>query len=257
VSSVPISAVIITRDSGATLRATLDALGELPEVIVYDNGSTDQTLEIAGACANVKVCTGEFPGFGPARNIAAGFATHDWVLAIDSDEVVSPGLMAGILAADLSDPRVVYQLRRRNYFMGRLVRYSGWGSDWLARLYNRKATAFDDAAVHERLLPASGGRSARLPGTLEHEAVREIGDFLVKVNRYSEIRRNQPDRRVRPAFLILLGSLWAFLRTYLFRGGFLDGWRGLVIAVSNANGVFFKYIKPYADAQRARETGRR
>jgi hypothetical protein len=96
----------------------------------------------------------------------------------------------------------------------------------------------------------------RLPGPLRHAAVRDIGDLLVKVNRYSELRRRTRPVAM-PAPLILLRAIWAFLRTLLLQGGFLDGWRGLVIAWSNANGVFFKYMKPYADRAVRAEAGSR
>ncbi len=248
----PVSAVIIVRNAAQTLGVTLASLQELPEVVVFDNGSEDRTLEIAGSFANVAIHRGEFQGFGPTKNHAATLARNDWVLSIDADEAVSAELMANILSLDLQDPRVVYSVHRRNYFMGKCVRYAGWGNDWLPRLYHRNTTGYSPAMVHENILVPEVGREQKLRGELSHDAVREIGDFLVKVNRYSEIRRQQ-EKRALAAPLIFLRSIWAFLRTYLLRAGVLDGWRGLVIAVSDANGVFFKYIKPYADSRVARE----
>lgn len=135
--------------------------------------------------------------------------------------------------------------------LGRLVRHSGWGRDWLPRIYHRSRARFSDAPVHERLVPGPGVEVRRLRGDLHHEAVREIGDLLEKVNRYSELRRREGTRTYLPA-LIVLRALWAFLRTWLLQGGVLDGWRGLVIAWSNANGVFFKYMKRYADGAAGR-----
>lgn len=248
----PVSAVIITRNAERTLAASLNSLAKLPEVLLYDNGSTDRTIEIARACPNVLVRTGPFMGFGPTKNHAASLSSNDWVLAIDADEAVSPQLMESICQADLSDPRTAFAVHRRNYFMGREIRHSGWGDDWLVRLYNRHESAFDEALVHEKVRVRSGGRVHRLNGSLRHEAVRELGDFLEKVNRYSELRRQQPPR-LRSAPLIVLRSFWAFFRTFFLRLGFLDGWRGAVIAFSDANGVFFKYMKPYADERLKRE----
>jgi glycosyltransferase involved in cell wall biosynthesis len=251
-SAVPVSAVMIVRDAARTLDACLASLAALPEVVVYDNGSTDDTVARARAYPNVVVHTGPFLGFGPTKARAAGLASRDWILAIDADESVSPELMRSVQAADFTDPRTAYAVHRRNFFMGREVRHSGWSDDWLLRLYNRAATNFDDAPVHEKVPEPPGGRVVRLQGALLHSAVAGIGDFLVKVNRYSEIRRAQP-LRVRSTAMVLARSFWAFFRTLVLRRGFLDGWRGVVIAVSDANGAFFKFMKPLADERVRRE----
>lgn len=243
---------MISRDAEETIAATLESLQRFPEVIVYDNGSTDRTVEIARRFANVTVHEGEFFGFGPTKNHAAGLASNDWVVSIDSDERISDELFESVATADLSVNRVAYSVNRANYLRGKRVRYSGWGNDWLIRLYNRRTAAFSAAAVHEYVRPPVGGEVKKLEGDLIHEAVRELGDFLVKIDRYTEIRRRH-SRRVIPPVLIFLRSTWAFIRTYFLRLGVLDGWRGLVIAVCDANAVFFKYMKPYADHAAERE----
>jgi glycosyltransferase involved in cell wall biosynthesis len=252
---VPVSAVMIVRDASGTLPRTLDSLGWLAEVVVYDNGSRDDTRAIAARYANVRVAEGAFSGFGPTRNAAAALASNDWIFAIDSDESVTDELRGSLAAADLADPRVVFAVERRNFLMGRPVRHSGWGDDWLIRLYNRRHAAYDDATVHESVRPAPGGTVRRLRGYLDHDAVRSLGDFLVKIDRYSEFRRGEPPR-MRSVLLITARSLWAALKTLVLQLGVLDGWRGAVIAWSNASGVFFKYMKPLAEERRAREQSR-
>jgi len=251
--SFPISAVMISRNAEETIAATLESLERFPEVIVYDNGSTDRTVEIARGFSNVSMHEGEFFGFGPTKNHAAGLASNDWVFSIDSDERISAELLDSIASADLSVDKVAYTANRANYLRGKRVRFSGWGNDWLIRLYNRNVTGLSDAAVHEIVRPPTGGEVRKLTGDLYHDAVRELGDFLVKIDRYTEIRR-QHSRRVIPPALIFLRSTWAFIRTYFLRLGILDGWRGLVIAICDANGVFFKYMKPYADRAAERES---
>lgn len=250
----PVSAVVIVRDAESTLAECLASLAFCAEVLVYDNGSCDRTAEIARQFANVRLHSGEFTGFGPTKNRAAALASHDWILSIDADEAVSAELAASLGAADLTDPAVVYSLWRHNYLLGRRVRYSGWGRDWLPRVYHRRCARLTAAAVHENLVFDPGVRVVRLSGPLRHAAVCDLGDLLVKVNRYSELRRRTRPVTM-PAALILLRAIWAFLRTLLLQGGFLDGWRGLVIAWSNANGVFFKYMKPYADHAVRGESG--
>jgi glycosyltransferase involved in cell wall biosynthesis len=256
-NSFPISAVLISRDAEVSIADTLEALADFPEVVLYDNGSEDRTIEIARGFPNVVIHEGEFFGYGPTKNHAAGLATNDWILSVDCDERVTPELLAGIRSIDWDAVNVVYSVHRLNFFRGKRVRFSGWGNDWLLRLYNRKATSLTEAAVHENVLLPPGGVIKKLDGALIHDAIREIGDFLVKIERYSELRRIEK-RHVYSPGMIFFRSSWAFLRTYFFQLGILDGWRGLVIAVCEANGVFFKYIMPYADraAEKDKYSGR-
>ena len=254
--SLQISAVIISKNAEATIGATLQSLRRFAEVVVYDNGSVDRTIEVARGFPNVNLYQGDFFGFGPTKNHAADLAAHDWIFSIDSDERVRPELLDSIAHADLSDPRVGYRVMRVNYMCGKLVRFSGWNNDRLLRLYNRKGTRLNDALVHESVQPPTDGRVSDLVGELSHETVRELSELLVKINRYSELRRAQPKGKMRPP-LICLRSLWAFIRVYFLRLGLLDGWRGLVIAVYEANGVFFKYMKPYVDRVEPNEAPRR
>jgi glycosyltransferase involved in cell wall biosynthesis len=245
-----ISAVMITRDAAETFAESLTSLEAFPEVLVFDNGSTDDTAAIARRFGNVRFEQGEFIGFGPTRNRAASLARYDWIFMLDSDEIASQTLVASVSGARRDDPARVYIVERHNYLMGRRVLHSGWGRDRLPRVYHRGHHRYSDAVVHENIILGATSRPQRLEGELKHLAVRELGQFLVKVNRYSELR-SQTARHVHTPAVVLLLAGWAFFRTYVLRLGFLDGWRGLVIAWSNANGVFFKYMKPYANRRAA------
>jgi glycosyltransferase involved in cell wall biosynthesis len=247
-----IAAAIITRNAGPTLAAALDSLRSLPEVVIYDNGSTDDTLEVAGRYENVRLFTGEFMGFGKTFNHAADLATRDWVFTIDADEAISDALLRSIDAADLSDPQLAYEVLRDTYRMGRHVKHAGWARDWLLRLYNRQVFRHSEDDVHPRIYVPEGARVQRLDGPLIHNAVQELSQFLDKTNHYTELRRISTNKTF-PPLVIFLRAFWAFLKAYFFQGGFLDGWRGLVIAVSNFNGTFFKYMKIYADKATGRE----
>ncbi|MCI0400180.1 MAG: glycosyltransferase family 2 protein [Gammaproteobacteria bacterium] len=240
-----ISVVIITKDAELHLANVLESTASFGEVIIYDNGSTDSTIDIARGFPNVEIATGKFLGYGPTKNHAVSLANNDWVLTIDSDEAVSEQLLYSLSNLDLGDPNKAYRIRLDNYFMGKKIKYCGWGSNWPIRFYNRTVHSFTDAMVHERVVEVKHSRECKLDGALIHYAVTDIGQFLVKINRYSEIRKETWDRAY-PVFVIVLRSLWALFRTYVLRLGFLDGWRGLVIAVSEANGVFYKYMKVYA-----------
>lgn len=244
--SIAISVVIITRNAGSSFGKTLASLADFDEVVIYDNGSTDDTLAIAERHPNVRLFQGEFFGFGPTKRHAVSLAKHDWVLSLDADEQPTPALIENLRAWDChTDRDAAAQVQRKNLLLGKVVRHSGWGRDWLVRLFNRRFCNFNDAMVHESVQTGENTQVIRAIGPIMHDAVTDLSQFLEKVNRYSSIRAENSRRPIAPA-LIVAKSLFAFFRTYFLRLGFLDGWRGLVIAFSNANGVFWKYMKAYA-----------
>jgi glycosyltransferase involved in cell wall biosynthesis len=248
-SSSDIHPVIIARDAAGTIRATLASLAAFPEVVVYDNGSSDGTPDLCAEFSNVRVVQGDFIGFGPTKNRAASFASGHWILSIDADERVSSELLASLDALDLpEDGRGAYAVNRHNLLLGKHVRRGGWGNDWLVRLYDRRVCAFDDAQVHEKVAVPAGVPVGRLDGALWHEAVTDLDQFLHKISFYSELRRTRAGR-VKGPLATTLGAAWAFFRSYVLQAGFLEGWRGLVIANCNAQGSFFRHMKRYVDAQ--------
>jgi len=234
-----ISAVMIAKDAEAHLEKSLKSLKDFKEVILYDTGSQDQTLKIAQKFPNVAIHQGPFVGFGPTKNKAASLASNDWILSIDSDEVVTSQLLDSLKTLTLQ-PTKVYAIRRQNLFLGRPIRHGNWGNDWVKRLYNRSCTRFSDVQVHESLIATE---VEKIPGHLIHYAVDEVQDFLLKAARYSKLQRQKP-KALHPALAFWRG-IWAFFRSYILKGGFLDGGAGLVIAVGEFNGVFFKYIDGY------------
>jgi glycosyltransferase involved in cell wall biosynthesis len=247
--------VIIARDAATTIRATLESLAVFPEVIVYDNGSADGTPDLCARFSNVRLVHGEFLGFGPTKNRAASFASGPWILSVDADERVSPELLSGLGALDLpTRGDTAYAVDRHNFLLGKHVRRGGWGDDWLVRLYDRRVCAFDDAQVHEKVDVPPDVRIERVPGALWHEAVTDLDQFLHKISLYSELRRSRGGR-VKGPFAATAGAAWAFFRSYVLQTGFLEGWRGLVIANCNAQGSFFRHMKRFVDAQSRRSLG--
>ena len=241
-----ISVVIITRNAAATLADTLESTRSFAEVVVYDNGSDDATMQIAQAYENVSLHQGEFMGFGPTKNHAISLARNDWVLSLDADEEVSSELRRFLEQWKPESDDCVGVIRRDNYMMGKLVDKGGWGADWLVRLFNRNVHRFNDNAVHESVQLSAVSVQERIPSPIRHNAIQHLGQFLEKIDKYSEIRRQTSNKTMHPA-LIALRSFFAFFRSYIIRGGVLAGWRGLVIAWNESNGVFFKYMKVYAD----------
>jgi len=185
-----ITATILTKNNEKTLKKTLDSLQDFSEVIVLDCGSTDSTLTIASSYPNVTIHHSSFIGFGPMHNVASNLATHDWILSIDSDEVLSHPLREEICNLQLN-PEKIYQLTRVNFFNGKEMKNcSGWNPDHVLRLYNRRETAFSSDLVHEKVL-IKELQTQRLTSPLFHTPYLEIGDFLHKMQHYSELFAEQ------------------------------------------------------------------
>ncbi len=238
-----ISATILTKNSEALLAEVLDALAWCDEVVVFDTGSTDATLAIAAEFPNVTLhqLTGPFPGFGRAHRMAVAVARHDWILSIDSDEVVSAELRDEILGREL-DPATVYVVPFENYFNGKLITTCGWAPDRHERLFHRRATNFCESAVHERVA-TKNLNVVTLEQPVRHYSYRSLADFLRKMHAYAELfaTQNAGRRRSSPGKAVAR-SVWAFGKSYVFERGFFQGAEGLVISVYKAQTVFWKYM---------------
>ena len=241
----PISAIMIVRDGAHTIARSLQSLAQFDDVVVYDNGSVDGTQAIAQSFANVRVVEGEFNGFGPTKNAAIAHAKHDWILIIDSDEVLEPELAACLLQNDF-DSGVIYRLNFKAYYKERQIRYCGWNNQKIRRFFNRTRTRFNANHVHENLLDAGMTIADLNQGSIRHYSYHSISDFIVKVDRYSSLfaESNKGKKSSSPA-KALFNGFYSFIRTYVFKRGFLDGYPGLVIAFSHMATNFYKYIKLY------------
>ena len=239
-----LSAIIIALNEAGNIAGCLDALAFCDERIVVDGGSTDETARIA-AGKGVRVLAHPFEGFGAQKGFALSQATGDWVLSIDADERVSPALAQEIKAAMASDSADGYELPRRSAFCGRLMDHSGWGGDTVLRLFRRDKARFTSDLVHERVV--CSGTIARLHEPLMHDPVRRLEDALSRMDRYSSAGAEQlvaAGKRVSFMSGIFHG-LWAFIRTYFLQAGFLDGREGFLLAVANAEGTYYRYMKAW------------
>ncbi|MEM6809246.1 MAG: glycosyltransferase family 2 protein [Pseudomonadota bacterium] len=249
-STVPVSAVIIAANAAETIDACLDSLSRLDEVVVYLNGSNDDTAARCAQYTRVRVHEGPFLGFGPTKQAAVDLARNDWVFSIDSDEQATPELVDAIAALAAGPATTTGDVVRYNRFCGKHVTRGGWGNDRLLRVFHRGHARFNDKPVHEKVEPDTGVDTVLLDGVLWHDAVLRLDQFLKKASTYSEIAAEaKRDRKAPHPFVAFLRSQFAFFRSYVLQLGFLAGWRGLVIAFGRMTGTFFRYAKRYTKSR--------
>ncbi len=247
----PISVTILTKNSSKYLPEVLEALQPFDEVIVCDTGSQDDTLTIAGQFPNVSLYQRPFEGFGPTHNTASGLARHDWILSIDSDEVVTPELAQDICRLTLKSG-CVYSFPRHNEYRGKWIKGCGWHPDRQVRLYNRQETRFTDAQVHESII-TDHLQEVCLQSPLRHYSYAQVSDFLTKMQTYSSLFATQYcGKKSSSLSKALLHGCFAFFKSYGLKRGFLDGQEGFEISFYNAVTAFYKYLK-LAEANRALE----
>jgi len=239
-----LSVVIITKNEQTAIRRCLESVAWADEIVVLDSGSDDETARLAKECGAKVHTVADWPGFGPQKNRALDLATGDWVLSLDADEWVTPGLRAEIeRAMTTSAGNSAYKMPRLSSYCGRFMRHSGWWPDHVTRLFRRGQARFSDDLVHERLIVNGPVGALREP--LQHEAIRDLDDALRKMNAYSTAGAQMQLKRGRRASLAgaVWHGAWTFFRTYVLRAGFLDGREGFMLAVSNAEGTYYRYLK--------------
>lgn len=243
-----LSVVMIAKNAADLLPDCLASVAWADEIILLDSGSEDNTAELARS-AGVKVfIDSDWQGYGIQRQRAQRHATGDYVLMIDTDERVTPELANALRAALASpEPGAVYSIARRNYFLGRFMRHSGWYPDRVLRLYPRERYQYNASLVHESL-DAQGAKVIQLTGDLLHLTCRDFASFQRKQLNYATAwacERHQKGKKTSLA-AIFSHTLGAFLKTLLLRGGVLDGKQGWLLAVVNAQYTFNKYTELWA-----------
>ena len=243
-----ISACIIAKDEADRIAACIASVRFLDEVLVLDSGSRDGTQDICRRLG-ARVVETDWPGWVAQKNRAADAAANDWVLSLDADERVDAGLRADLerlKAAHAEGPADVaaYEVPRRVHALGRWIRHGGWYPEWRVRLFDRRRGRWGGMDPHDRF--ETPGRTARLAGGhLEHHTWRSLEEYVARLNRYSTIAARERHARGRKAGLaaLVLRPSFRFVRMYLLRLGFLDGWAGFQLARLEAFGVFLKYAK--------------
>ena len=232
-SSIPVSAVLITKNAEAHLDRTLGSLAVCAEIIVLDSGSTDGTREIA-AKHGAQWYEHPFDGYGPQKCRAVELARHDWILSIDADEVLDHGAVTAIAGMDWPTADLVrcWRIRRRTFVGDREIKYGHWSSERPVRLFNRLVTGVRPVPVHESVRATT--QVFDLPGALFHYSYTDLSEVIrLDFHRLKAVRYRQDGRRAGGG-LLALRAAWAGFHSYILRAGCLEGGAGVVIALSAA-----------------------
>jgi len=238
-----LTVTLITKEEGIDIRACLESVAWADEIVVVDGGSHDDTVAICREYTDKVYVREDWCGFGPQKNRALSYATGEWVLSVDADERVSPALRQEIQQAIRSERFVGYEIPRQSSYCGRALRHGGWWPDHVLRLFKREQGRFCNRRVHEKVIMK--GPLGRLQEPLIHETYGSLEEVLDKINSYSsegaKLFYEQGKRGGLGA--ALAHGLWAFIRTYFLKAGLLDGREGLMLAISNAEGTYYRYLK--------------
>jgi len=239
-----ISAFILTFNEAAKIRAAVESVLWADEIIVVDSGSTDATAEIA-ASLGARVVQVPFQGFGDLRNRAVEACRYDWIFSLDADERCTRQVRDEILALIAGAPPCdVYRVPRRNYMMGRWIRGSGWYPNFRQpQLFRKGSMRYTLDPVHEGYELLSARPVGTLANAIWQFPFANLEEVIRKMNRYSSLGATKLEGK-RVSMLSALGhGVWAFIKHYVFKLGFVDGWAGFVIALGNFEGTFYRYAK--------------
>lgn len=241
-STRPITATIITHNEEEHIAAAIASLSCCAEVIVVDSGSTDRTREIAEQ-SGARVFLRDWEGYSRQKNFAADQATQDWILSLDADERISIELANEIADWNPRNDEAAGSMPRRAFYFGSWIGHSGWYPDRKIRLYDRRRAKWEGDFVHETL--QVDGPVARFKGDLLHFPYRDWRDHMSRIDRYTRLAADaaRASRKRGSMLQLILAPPLSFLQTLILRAGFLDGWRGVLIAAAGARYVFLRHFR--------------
>ena len=253
-----LSVIVIANNESANIVACLASVSFADQIVVVDSGSTDNTVELAKSMGAQVLQTKDWPGFGKQKNRALDLATCDWVFSIDADERVTPELAKQIKAAihfeDKNDSKsnqnssklLAYEIPRLTQFCGQWIRHCGWSPDLVLRLFKRGSAKFSNDLVHERIVQSSG-TCGKLTTPMLHFSYPTPASYWRKLDQYSQAWAQQKFAEGRQTSMLLaaLSGVVAFVRSYFFRLGFLDGALGFAVCTMQEQSAFGKYFTLY------------
>jgi glycosyltransferase involved in cell wall biosynthesis len=239
-----LSVIIITKNEADNIQACLDSVKFANEWIIVDSGSTDSTVWLAKTAGATIIETDDWPGFGAQKNRALDAATGEWILSLDADERIPDGLRDEIIAAMNDSTHSAYAVPRLSSYCGHFIHHSGWYPDYIVRLFRRDSGRFSADLVHESV-NIQQGTTGKLKTAMIHYSYPDDETYLRKLQQYSSLGAKQAYAKGKRGGLgsAILHAFTSFMRSYIFRLGFLDGKAGLMVAISSAESTYHKYFK--------------
>ena len=242
---LPISVCMLVKNEADRLVKSLPPLSIFEEVLVYDSGSTDESVSICKKY-HVKVIRGEWHGFSETRKKLFSQAQQPWVFWLDADEVITPELDKELKGINFESSTCEgFEVNRKVFFEKQWITHGEWFPDWNLRIFRSNCWEVKHRDVHEGI--AIKGTSKRLEGLLEHHSYRNWNDRNLRMEKYSELWAQMKLKEGVKTFMGegTLRAIWRFFRNYIIKLGFLDGILGLKISISIAKEVNLKYMKLY------------
>ncbi len=235
--------IIITKNEQDNIEDCLESVKWADEIIVVDSGSIDKTEEICRRYTD-NFYVKDWPGFGIQKQRTLDLATHEWALSIDADERVTLELKNEIISVLSSNSNVNgYLIPRLSNYLGKGIHHSGWYPDYTLRLVKKNKSHFTKDIVHEKMVV--NGTINKLNNHFLHYPYKDIAHHMQKLNSYSSLSAEKMFSKGKSVSwsMIFLKALFGFIRAYILRKGFLDGWQGFVVSISTAISVYYKYLK--------------
>lgn len=237
-----LSVTIITLNEESNIKDCLESVKWADEIVLVDSGSKDKTIEIACTYTD-KVIIKSWEGFSIQKNFALQNTSNEWVLSIDADERVTPGLRDEILSLLSDAPEMDgYFIPRRNFFLTKEISNCGWYPDYQMRLFRKSKTKVDSRKVHEGFLVT--GNTGYLNNPFIHYTHRNLHDTFKKINEYSTLEAEELylQKEAKPMNMIINPAA-AFLGHYISRKGYKDGVPGLMVSLIHAATKMMTYMK--------------
>ena len=240
-----ISVVIVCKNEEEEIGRCLRSLqGLTDDIVVLDNGSADNTKDIVRN-ADARLIEDAWEGFGKTKNKATALAKYDWVLNLDADESIDEELKKEILSLTLENDNEVFRLKFKNFLGHKYLRFGEWGADRHIRMFNRIKVRWDEARVHEGLLLPADIHIKNLNGFVLHYTVKDEAELADKMLRYALLNAEKyAEQGKKSSWLNIYGApVFSFLKYYIFKLGFLDGWAGYVCAKMSSYYTYMKYAR--------------
>ena len=237
-----ISAIVTTFNEEQNIAGCIESLLWCDEILVVDSFSTDRTPEIAQGFDKVRFYQRTYFGSASQKNWAMDQVPNDWILIFDADERCTPALQKEIQTLLTGSPKhEAYTIRRRVWFLGKVIRFSGWQHDQVVRLVKRGSARYPNRRVHADMI--TRGPAPLLRNPMEHYMTDSFDDYVRRIEKYSFWGAAQAWREGKKSGPVQVfgRSVWRFLRTWVFQLGIFDGMHGLVFCMLQAYGTYLKW----------------